>query len=309
VAFHQLLASARKTWLVDALRDALREVPADTLREQLGEAVPRDAGGLLATADVRDEYVFPVPVLLEAAPSLLGYYRLLLGTSQKAFYRGDTGFGFFRAMERSGTLKAAQREKLPELCAALAEPLAELVRQLAPPVSIRDLNDLTLLTLGSQFQGASNVLIGQQATLGVFLSIAEIVEKHVVQRDERRLVVENAAGRKVLIRLAADPDVRIQEDFEGTLRNKVAVEIKGGTDVSNVHNRAGEAEKSHQKAKGENFRDFWTIILKRGVDMSRLRSESPTTNSWFDISEVLARQGPDWEEFRSRVAGDVGIPI
>jgi hypothetical protein len=31
----------------------------------------------------------------------------------------------------------------------------------------------------------------------------------------------------------------------------VAVEIKGGKDYSNIHNRIGEAEKSHQKAKKE----------------------------------------------------------
>lgn len=29
-------------------------------------------------------------------------------------------------------------------------------------------------------------------------------------------------------------------------RNIIAVEVKGGTDFSNIHNRIGEAEKSHQ---------------------------------------------------------------
>jgi len=48
--------------------------------------------------------------------------------------------------------------------------------------------------------------------------------------------------------------------------NIVAIEVKGGTDVSNAHNRAGEAEKSHTKAKGKGFRDFWTIISKKGLD-------------------------------------------
>jgi hypothetical protein len=119
----------------------------------------------------------------------------------------------------------------------------------------------------------------------------------------------NSAGRTVVIALAADPDVRVQEEFSGKLQNKVAIEIKGGTDKSNAHNRAGEAEKSHQKARGEGFRDFWTIIAKKGLEIEKLRKESPTTNSWFDAAQVLGREGEDWEEFRNRLAGQVGIPL
>jgi|ERR1043166_8234569 hypothetical protein len=110
------------------------------------------------------------------------------------------------------------------------------------------------------------------------------------------------------IALSADPDIRIQEEFERKLRNKVAIEIKGGTDESNAHNRAGEAEKSHQKAKKQGFRDYWTIISKTGVNTSKLKDDSPTTNSWFDVAQVLAREGADWDDFRSRFAGEVGIP-
>jgi hypothetical protein len=113
----------------------------------------------------------------------------------------------------------------------------------------------------------------------------------------------------VFIALSGDPDIRIQEEFEDTLRNKVAIEIKGGTDVSNAHNRAGEAEKSHQKAKKLGFRDFWTIISKAGLNVEKLKQESPTTNSWFDVAQVLGREGDDWKEFRSRFADSVGIPL
>ena len=88
----------------------------------------------------------------------------------------------------------------------------------------------------------------------------------------------------------------------------MAIQIKGGTDVANVHNRAGEAEKSHLKAKDEDYRDFWTIIAIKGVNRDRLQTESPTTNSWFDASEVFARAGPDWQEFKSRISEAVGIP-
>jgi hypothetical protein len=121
--------------------------------------------------------------------------------------------------------------------------------------------------------------------------------------------VKNSAGRVVLISLSADPDVRIEEEFPDGFRKKVAIEIKGGTDQSNAHNRAGEAEKSHQKAKNQGFREFWTIIAKKGLDVGKLQKESPTTNSWFDVAQVLGRQGDDWMDFCSRFAGEVGIPL
>ena len=135
------------------------------------------------------------------------------------------------------------------------------------------------------------------------------MKDHTTSQDERRITIRNASGRKVVIALASDPDIRIQEEFGGELRNKVAIEIKGGTDVSNAHNRAGEAEKSHQKAKNEGFRDFWTIISKAGLNIEKLRSESRTTNDWFDVAQVLGREGQDWNLFKSRFADAAGIPL
>ena len=107
------------------------------------------------------------------------------------------------------------------------------------------------------------------------------MKDHIQSEDARTITIKNASNRKVVIALAGDPDIRIQEQFGDELRNKVAIEIKGGTDVSNAHNRAGEAEKSHQKAKKEGFRDYWTIISKVGLNVEKLKSESPTTDSWF----------------------------
>ena len=167
---------------------------------------------------------------------------------------------------------------------------------------------MPLLTLGSQFQGGNNNVIGKQATIDVFLAVAELVKEYIVSRDQRRIIVKNASGRNVIIALATDPDIRIQEEFD-ELRNKVAIEIKGGTDVSNAHNRAGEAEKSHQKAKKDGFRDYWTIISKAGLNVEKLRAESPTTNDWFDVAQVLARAGADWDMFKSRFSDAAGIPL
>ncbi len=307
--FHQLLVAARKTILVDALHLTLSQVDPAEVKAQIVEYVPDDVQRHLAAAGIRDEHVFPLPILLETTPTLVGYYRLLLGCPQKSFYRSETGLGLFRGMEQKGTSTPAQCAALPAFCLAMSYPLAELVREMSPALGPRDIRELPLITLGSQFQGGNNNVIGRQATNGVFLAISELVELYIEKRSENKLILSNSAKRAVYIALASDPDVSIIEEVGGAFRQKVAIEIKGGTDRSNAHNRAGEAEKSHQKAKNAGYRDFWTIIAKKGVDFAQLTRESPTTTSWFDVAEVLAREGADWEDFRSRVAEATGIPL
>jgi len=309
IVFHQMLVAARKSTLMDALSEALGQLDPNTTKKQILAYVPADAQKILAAAGIRDEHIFPVPAVLEQKPTLVGYYRLLLGVSQKRFYRKGTGMGLFKSMETRGLLSSKKRPDLEQFCSAMAENLAELVRQISPKITARDVSELPLLTLGAQLYGINNNAIGKQATLDVFLSVVEIVKGFLVSQDNSKIIVHNASERKVIIALSGDPDIRIQEEFEGKLRNILAIEIKGGTDVSNAHNRAGEAEKSHRKAKKQDFRDYWTIISLAGVDSSMLQQESPTTNSWFDVAQVLAREGNDWKEFRSRFAGAVGIPL
>ena len=82
IAFHQLLVAARKSWLMGALTEALSIADPKVVKEQLAIYVPADVQKILAAAGVRDEHVFPVPVVLEAKPTLIGYYRLLLGIPQ-----------------------------------------------------------------------------------------------------------------------------------------------------------------------------------------------------------------------------------
>ena len=308
VQFYQLLVAARKQWFMDALSEALGQIPQKIVKEQIGKYVPQTAEGILAAAGLRDEFVFPVPAVLEQKPSLVGYYRLLLGAPQKSFYKGSTGMGRFKGMEESDIITQRQKPFLPEFCRTMAVSLAGLVNQV-PKISERDIRELPLLTYGSQLQGSNNTLIGKKAMKDVFLVIAEIVKRFVVEKTENRLTVRNSARRTVLISLSHDPDVRIQESMGELVHHKVAIEVKGGTDVSNAHNRAGEAEKSHQKARNSGFPEFWTVIFKRGLELRKLQSESPTTNHWFDITEVLARNGKDWEDFRRRLAGAVGIPL
>jgi len=304
-----MLVAARKSVLMDALSEALGQLDPNIAKQQILTYVPAGAQKILAAAGIRDEHVFPVPAVLEKKPSLVGYYRLLLGISQKRFYRQGTEMGPFKSMETAGVLNPKKRPDLERFCVVMAENLAELVRQISPKITARDVSELPLLTLGYQFYGRNNNAIGKKATIEVFRSVVEIVKKFIASQDSARITIRNASKRKVIIALGSDPDIRIREEFEGKLRNILAIEIKGGTDVSNAHNRAGEAEKSHRKAKKQDFRDYWTIISLAGVDPAMLQQESPTTNSWFDVAQVLAREGNDWKEFRSRFAGAVGIPL
>ena len=89
VAFHQLLAGARKTLLADALTNAVRNVDPDTVKSELSALVPNQVQRVLAAAGVRDEWVFPAPCLLKEQPTLIGYYRLLLASRK----RSSTGEG------------------------------------------------------------------------------------------------------------------------------------------------------------------------------------------------------------------------
>ena len=273
IAFHQLLVSARKTWLGDALSEALAEADPKALKDQLIEFAPTDALKILASAKIRDEQVFPTPALLQIKPTLVGYYRLLAGIPQKSFYGAGTGLGQFKSMENSGLMTEKQLALLPEFCREMGRVLGEIVRQISPRICANDIAELPLLTLGAQFQGANNNRIGQQATKDVFLAIAKIVRKAVIEQTENRLTIKNSSGTIVFISLSSDPDVSIQFQQSGALRNKLAIEIKGGTDKSNAHNRAGEAEKSHQKARHQDFRECWTLIFKKGLNEAKLKRE------------------------------------
>lgn len=187
--------------------------------------------------------------------------------------------------------------------------MAELVTQISRTVTGADIDQLPLLTIGSQLQGGNNKLIGQQATQDVFTSILSIIPPSIVTRQPAREVVfTNPAGRRVWVTLASDPDVRIREESAaGDKYYKLAIEIKGGTDNSNAYNRAGEAEKSHQKARKEGCPEFWTIIATKGVDMDKLATETPTTNHFFNSAESLAMAGSDWENFVGRLKSVFGI--
>lgn len=262
----------------------------------------------MASLGIRGEFLFPVPCLLLANPRLLGYYRLLLGFSQKEFFN-KTKLGRFAAMEEKGFLPPRVADEVEDLCHAFAERASELFGDIGPErLTIDLLDDLTLLTLGPQLRGSNNTKIGKLANQAVFELIQSIVAHAVERGMATRLELRNASKRKVVIAFSADPDISIVEEVSAkSVRNIIAIEIKGGADQSNIWNRLGEAEKSHRSAKQCGFVEFWTIYNVAKLDEAKAHEKSPSTNRFYSLPDLLASSSAAFEDFRDRLVSMVGI--
>ena len=309
IDFSKSLKTIRNEFLQQALMTTVRNSSLHEIDAQLSEYVSEDDLKLLAAHGLRGELLFPVPYLLCQNPRLLGYYRLLLGFSQKAFYGGEVRAGVFKSMEEKATLSRRQEGLLPALCMGMVRCASLLLAALnEEDIEIQFIDDLTLLTLGPQLRGGANVRKGSAGIVVVFETIREVVKEGISEQSSNRIKINNAAGRNVVIQFAADPDIVILEEMDpGVFRNIIAIEVKSGTDFSNIHNRIGEAEKSHQKARQTGFVECWTIVNVDSIDLEMARRESPSTNRFYRVSEL--RKGIDEEflDFRSRIISLVGI--
>lgn len=304
VAFYYILGSLRKECLAEALRETVAGLRVAEIDRELERCVPPAALQKVASFGLRGEVVFPVPLVLRANPSLLGYYRLLFGLSQKEFYNKGP-FGRFKGLEESGQNPPRTDGQLEALCRSLIETAARLVDGL-DDLSLPIVHELQLLTLGPQLRGGQNTRIGQEATNAVFGLIEDIARPSIREATKRTLVVANRAGRTVLVEFASDPDIRITEKLRSGVRPVVSVEIKGGADASNIHNRLGEAERSHQKARARGFFEFWTI-LRVDVEEAVARSESPTTSQFFRLDAILQSGTPEHARFKDLLCACLGI--
>lgn len=303
------LEQVRKSSLHGAVKEVAANVYPQVLREEAVKFAPPDGLSILQRSGVRDEEVFALPSMLEREPGLLGYYRLLLGISQKQFYQTSTGLNIFKPMEDRREITVTARPHVAELCSHLNESTTRLLHAL-PDGSLRiNVDQLPLLTLGAQADGSWRTQLGSKATKGVFEAMKSIVRDAGGEftETESSITVMNSSGREVTLMLAPDPDVVIREDFGASSEYKAAIEIKGGSDYSNVHNRAGEAEKSHRKAKEDGAGTCWTIIELDRVNLAKLRQESPSTREWIDLREVRNRSGEYWERLIQITRSAMGI--
>jgi hypothetical protein len=307
IGFLRQLRELRQSSLLPALGPTVAALDLATVDRELHELAPRRELGRVAGWGLRGELVFPVPEVLRARPMLLAYYRLMLGFSQKELYGSRYGLGPFKRLETSQSLPAGLDKQVRPLCECLCLAAAELVAG-AARLSAEELHDLSLLTLGAQLRGGALNRRGDEAVASLRELIGGLVVPGGGKVTSLGFDLQNAAGRRVVVRFGSDPDLSVVEQLgSGRERRLLAIEVKGGQDVSNVHNRIGEAEKSHQKAKKDGFIECWTVLGVDGPDMALAHRESPSTDRFFPLPQLLVTGSPSQAEFLEELGSRLGL--
>lgn len=185
IDFYYRLEEIRGRFLGAALGEVVRRVDIPTLDVELKRSAPRSGVAYLAGFGLRGETFFPTPSLLRARPSLLGYYRLLYGISQKDFYR-TSAFGGCKRMEEADQVPPVAASDLPGLCRSLSE-IGKKLLDGVPTISIGTIHELQLLTLGPQFRGSRNTEIGQSATRRASICSRRFAQPTSLRGQIRRL--------------------------------------------------------------------------------------------------------------------------
>lgn len=305
VSFFYKLKEIRSVYLNEALKEAVRKASISEIDAELNQHVSPEALKRVATFGVRGEILFPVPVLLRIDPFLLGYYRLLYGFSQKEFYKPP--FSRFRDMEDSGAIPARMSKHVPELCLSLIKA-GELLVENIDKISLNVVHELQLLTYGPLLRGSHNTTLGSTAEKEVKDAIRSVLSEKVnIQEATRNMRFSNSAGEMVQLIFSGDPDVSVFANESGQDAALIlSVEIKGGTDSSNIHNRLGEAEKSHIKAKNAGFEECWTIMAVQ-LDFADARKNTPTTDRFFYMADIKDDQSKGFKEFKKLLLEKVGL--
>jgi hypothetical protein len=306
IAFHHRLKSINDQYLHQALSDTVRHLSIQDIDKQLADYVGHESIKKVASYGLRGELFFPVPCVMESNPKLLAYYRLLLGISQKEFYSKGP-FGAFKRLEEQGIITQKVKPQIEALCISLIGT-AEIMIGEIDDLSLTTIRDLQILTLGPQLRGGLNTEFGKNATDRIFKLLKSLVSPYLKNETDKALIIENDSNRIVTIEFSSDPDISIIEKIGSTNRPLVSIEIKGGKDKSNIHNRIGEAEKSHQKAKGLNFFEFWTM-LRVDLDYAHAKRESPTTTRFFNIDHIQDPNHEEYQLFRDLLSSLLSIQI
>ncbi len=211
IDFAFALEQIREMYLQEALSAVIGKIDITQIDAELAKFVPREHLTRLAGHGLRGELMFPVPCLLLTEPRLLGYYRLLLGFSQKQFY-SIPGVSRFKSMEESGSLTISHRDRIEALCAGLVTAAALLLDGIGDKrISREFLDDLSLLTVGPVFRGGYNVRFGIAGIVKVFDAISAIVEHTVINKtpqliEARFSEVCGAVDNEILVFTAAVGD-------------------------------------------------------------------------------------------------------
>ena len=137
IAFHHKLKSINDQYLYQALSDTVKNLSIPCIDKQLADYVAHESIKKVASYGLRGELFFSVPCIIKSNPKLLGYYRLLLGISQKEFYNKGP-FGAFKRLEEQGIISQKIRPQIEPLCISLIGT-AEIM--------IGEIDDLSLTTI------------------------------------------------------------------------------------------------------------------------------------------------------------------
>ncbi|MBD1392781.1 XcyI family restriction endonuclease [Mucilaginibacter glaciei] len=304
--FHYRLKAIKELYFHEALSKTVKTIKISDIDFDLNKYVNENSLRQLASLSLRGEIIFPTPHLLYNNPFLVGYYRLLLGFSQKEFYTKGP-FGAFRSMEEKGKISRIASVNLEGFCISLISTAESLISQLGD-FNRFTLAELQLLTVGPQLRGSMNNEYGQIATQKTFNLIKDLVKQYILSSTPASIEIKNNSGRIVEIKFSADPDIEIIEKLTSGFRGLISIEIKGGKDYSNIHNRIGEAEKSHQKARQRGYFEFMTIISVE-IDYSLLKSESPTTSHFFHLDKISEINNSEYSKFKELLSSILGVNI
>lgn len=311
---HKILHKYRDRMLGENLKTTVATIDPDILQSEIAQFVNKDCRMILQGLSIREETMFALPCVLNRNPTLLGYYRLLMGISEKQFYTSSTGLSIFKTMEHDGKIAKNSKQELNNLCYAINSAVENLLKSVNCSALPQDLEALPLMTLGVYADGVWRNIIGKQAALHVFGTIKHIVKlscAEIITDEDRCFKFKNGAGAIYRVIQSSDPDISVflEEPSEEKL---LCIEIKGGQDVANVHNRAGEAEKAHLKASQAGWYEKWTVIYLVGLQhkqIDKLLTESPSTDAWFDINEVCAQSGKTYDSFKHALVMKFNIDI
>ena len=309
ISFSHKLAEVRDNMLREALREAVDKVGIRKIDEELYKYAGEEKVEFVAKVGLRGERIYPVPSILRQKPTLLGYYRLLYGLSKNQdFYDTDAPFSKFKRVEEQGVISDSCDEDLPELCKSLSKTAWRLINNINEPSSDH-LDELILLTLGAQFSGSHRARKGLRKATEVYEIIKETFPEHLKEWDDdnKQLKLENNKGRTVLVIFSSDPDVIVKERVDpGNFRNLLVIEIKGGSDRSNIHNRLGEAEKSHGKIV-DDYDERWTLINVEGISKEVLKQETPSTTQSFVLDKLKDKESEEYKAFKEQLGAILQI--
>jgi XcyI restriction endonuclease len=313
ISLYSRLQSLRKMYFREGLKATLEAADFDlkALDAELAAHAPPKHLKQLASGGLRGEIFFPVPYLLKRNPLMLGYYRLLFGFSQKAFYEQGP-FSAFKSLEVSGQLGDSLEPVLLAFCESLIGTAALLLGAI-DPVHVEIVHDLQVLTLGPQLRGSRNVDLGQAAVETMVDLLKGLLSAYSPIVERREITFTNDSSIVISIHFGGDPDIGVMAQLGSENRKLVAIEIKGGIDVSNIWNRLGEAEKSHRTARGEGYNELWTIT---SVDLESTREmlitaekKSPSTTRFFFLPKIVDPTTQESLLFRQLLGSIIGAKL